>query len=112
MKANQVNINKRETMEKDVQKLVDWLNSSYCKTDNDNKYSFTKGKKYFKILESAQIGTSVSVYGFIDTDGTILKANSSKAPHKTPRGSIYKDNEWNKVCYKYGVAYINGFANY
>ena len=104
--------NKGENMEKDVQRLVDWLNGSYCKTDLDYKYSFSKGKKYFKVLKTAQKGTSQSVYAFINTNGTILKPNSWKAPHKTPRGSIYKDNEWNKVCYKYGVAYINGFANY
>ena len=38
--------NKGENMEKDVQKLVDWLNNNYCKTDLDYKYSFSKGKKY------------------------------------------------------------------
>ena len=37
--------NKGENMEKDVQKLVDWLNNNYCKTDLDYKYSFSKGKK-------------------------------------------------------------------
>ena len=100
-------------MEKDVMKLVDWLNANYCKSDLDDKYILkSKGRKYFKINHKAQKGISESVYAFINTDGTILKPNSWKAPHKTPRGSIYKSEDWSKVCYKYGVAYINGFANY
>lgn len=99
-------------MEQDIKKLIDWLNNNFCKTKTDYKFSFTKGKKYFKILQTYQDGSCRCAYAFIDNKGTILKPNSWNTPHKTPRGSIYKHNDWNKVCYKYGVAYINGFANY
>ena len=99
-------------MNNQLNKLVDWLNNNYCKTDRDYKYMIKVGKKYFKIISKDQIGTSESVYAFIDLDGNILKPNSYKSPHKTPRGSIYKEDDWSKVCYKHGVKYINGFANF
>ena len=32
-------------MEKDVMKLVDWLNANYCKSDLDDKFTLKKGRK-------------------------------------------------------------------
>ena len=40
----------------------------------------------------------------INTDGTILKPNSWKA-HTQARG-FYKEQDWSKVCYKYGESIL------
>ena len=103
---------KEGTMKQEINELVNWLNNNYCKSEIDYKYILKQGKKYFKINQKDQKGISESVYAFIDQEGNILKPNSYKSPHKTPRGSIYKKEDWSNVCYKYGVKYINGFANY
>ena len=91
--------------------LLNWLNNKYGESKG-TIFSSKLGKKYIKVLESHKVGTSVSVYCFIDEQGNILKPNSYKTPHKTPRGTIFKSDDWSKVCYQYGVKYINGFANF
>ena len=110
------NFNKKErekmtetNISEKVNNLVSWLNEKY----GDDKKSFTvkNGKKYFKICDQEN-GTIRSVYCFIDPNGNILKANSWNSPHKTPRGTVLEDTNWNKVCFQFGVKYLNGFANY
>ena len=67
--------------------LVKLRYETYMKTAfpslNIGKVEMVKGRKYTKIIiENA-------VHSFIDnTNGNILKPNSYRAPHKTPRGNI------------------------
>jgi len=101
--------NKMTNINEKTNNLVKWLNDKY----GDEKKSFTLkiGKKYFKICDQEN-GQIRSVYCFVDPQGNILKPNSWNSPHKTPRGTVLSDENWNKICYQFGVKYINGFANY
>jgi len=90
--------------------LINWLNSSFSEGPIKKKFEIVSGRKYIKVISSEQAG-SRSVYCFIDADGNILKPNSWKAPHKTPRGSVFNNKNWNEVCFRYGVKYINGYCN-
>ena len=72
--------------------LVKLRYETYMKTAfpslNIGKVEMVKGRKYTKIIiENA-------VHSFIDnTNGNILKPNSYRAPHKTPRGNIMTDEQ-------------------
>ena len=47
-----------------------------------------KGRKYTKIIVDR------GIHSFIDnTNGNILKPNSYRAPHKTPRGNIMTEED-------------------
>ena len=67
--------------------LVKLRYETYMKTAfpslNIGKVEMVKGRKYTKII------IENGVHSFIDnTNGNILKPNSYRAPHKTPRGNI------------------------
>ena len=72
--------------------LVKLRYETYMKTAfpslNIGKVEMVKGRKYTKIIiENA-------VHSFIDnTNGNILKPNSYRAPHKTPRGNIMTEEQ-------------------
>ena len=87
--------------------FVEWLNKSYG--NKDSSYSFTKGKKYFKIIHDSY--NSKSVFGFINGKGHFLKANSWAIPHPTPRGSIFNKDKWKQNTSAYGFNYLNGWDN-
>ena len=73
--------------------LVKLRYETYMKTAfptlNIGKVEMVKGRKYTKII------IENGVHSFIDnTNGNILKPNSYRAPHKTPRGNIMtKENQ-------------------
>ncbi len=98
-----------ENINQKTNNLVKWLNKKYG--DNEKSFTVKFGKKYFKVCDQIN-GEIRSVYCFIDSNGNILKPNSWNSAHKTPRGTVLNETNWDKVCYQYGVKYINGFANY
>ena len=92
-----------------VNDLVNWLNTKFG--DDVKSFTVKMGKKYFKICDQEN-GRIRSVYCFVDPDGNILKPNSWNSPHKTPRGTVLDNTNWDKVCYRYCVKYINGYSNH
>jgi hypothetical protein len=99
----------QENISEKVSNLVKWLNDKY--SNEIKSFTVKNGKKYFKVC-CQENGTIRSVYCFIDPHGNILKPNSWNSPHKTPRGTVIDNTNWDKVCYQFGVKYINGYANY
>jgi hypothetical protein len=99
-----------------VQKAIELCNSSYddLRKCEKCKSIFDLDNIFLDIYEicDQENGQIRSVYCFVDPQGNILKPNSWNSPHKTPRGTVLNDENWNKVCYQFGVKYINGFANY
>ena len=72
--------------------LVKLRYETYMKTAfptlNIGKVEMVKGRKYTKII------IENGVHSFIDnTNGNILKPNSYRAPHKTPRGNIMTEEQ-------------------
>lgn len=69
------------------------------------KYTVEHGQRYAKVVTND--GSSRSVHSFIDKQtGNILKANSWKAPHPTPRGNIGDDNFGLKNVDHFGARYL------
>ena len=97
-------------LNKKIKELINWLNSNFAEGAIKKKFEIINGRKYIKVITSEESG-SKSVYCFIDAGGNILKPNSWRTPHKTPRGSVFNNKNWNEVCFRYGVKYINGFGN-
>jgi hypothetical protein len=80
-------------------------------------YTVEHGKKYAKIIAThADMTTGApnpssgrSVHSFIDkTNGNVLKANSWKAPHPTPRGNLGDGNYGLSASGVHGANYLRG----
>jgi hypothetical protein len=72
--------------------LVKLRYETYMKTAFPNSdignVEMIKGRKYTKIIVDR------GIHSFIDnTNGNILKPNSYRAPHKTPRGNIMTEED-------------------
>lgn len=67
-----------------------------------NEYTFTKGKKYIKILSHG------SVVAFIDPEGNIYKPASWQAPAKGIRGNLFSE-QGGKEAFNYHHGY--GFVS-
>ena len=72
--------------------LVKLRYKTYMKTAFPNSdignVEMIKGRKYTKIIVDR------GIHSFIDnTNGNILKPNSYRAPHKTPRGNIMTEED-------------------
>lgn len=66
-----------------------------------------KGKKYIKVMGEDVLGSSATVFAFVDmTNGNVLKPASYKAPAKHARGNIYDDSNGLGSMTPYGPAYI------
>jgi hypothetical protein len=69
--------------------------------------SIKPGKKYVKIIVTAQSGMSRSVWAFIDkATGDILKPASWKAPAKHARGNIFDQDNGTRSVTAYGPGYL------
>lgn len=73
---------------------------------NVRQFSYDKGSKYIRIVESLP-GGSRSVYCFLDFEGNIYKSESWKKPAKHIRGRITDPNySIGKALGKYGAIYL------
>lgn len=67
--------------------------------------SIQRNRKYARVVATTRGGQD-SVWGFVDlSNGNILKGESWKKPHPTPRGNIA---EGTKGCSGYGPRYLTG----
>tara|TARA_R110000796_G_scaffold65385_1_gene151021 strand:- start:658 stop:966 length:309 start_codon:yes stop_codon:yes gene_type:complete len=85
MKTNLKLINNVETLISNLKKAhkEQWA-------DFDNDYTYTIGRKFIKIIKNAGTPSrNKSVWGFIQEDGSILKAASWNAPAKHSRGNVH-----------------------
>lgn len=76
---------------------------------NKNKFDFTKGRRYVKVLQIMG-GNQRSVHSFVDmkegaTYGNVLKAAGWNAPAKGARGNIFDKNDGLGRMTMFGPAY-------
>lgn len=95
--------------QQNVNELITWLTE---KRPAIAPYSFTEGKKYFKIIHS-----STSAYCFIAKSdftnkqmgmvkaGHIYKPSGYSTPAKHARGNLLDRDTWDRCFDKYGVVY-------
>lgn len=69
-------------------------------------FSYTRGKKYYKILQKTHgLYSQTYAYAFVDFNGNILKASGYNAPAKGIRGHI--SDPFNNCCFEYSIRYNN-----
>jgi hypothetical protein len=53
-----------------------------------------RGRRYMKIVMIGRNGVGGSIWGFVDSNGDVLKAEGYNKPAKHARGTIYDRNTW------------------
>ena len=90
---------------KRLHKLSDDYYAKHYKNLGPSKFSFAKGSKFWKVVETNDSGHK-RVHSFLDTrNGDVLRAAGWKAPAKHARGNIFTND--------YGMSGVNtSGANY
>lgn len=70
-------------------KAKEWKRNGYTFA-SPPKFTYTEGKKYFKIIENGY-GGGQSVHCFVDFNGNIFKPSGWSAPAKGIRGNIHNE---------------------
>ena len=108
-------IKKPYCSKRDVQRLVDWLNEQF---GGIYKFTWEKGKKYYKIFHDSNVGHSSSVYAFVAKEdlynktlgtvraGAVLRPAGWSKPAKHERAWIFDKETWAGAFSAYGVAYM------
>jgi len=78
------------TIEKSIETLCETLTNQWSAKHGEcaDVLSFSKGRKYFKLIKIDDRNDQRSVYCFIDKEGAVYKPASWKSPAKGARYSI------------------------
>ncbi len=60
----------------------------YACVFNQSKFRYSKGKKYYKIIEQNYLGIDRSVFAFVDYEGNIYKPSNWSKPYPQVRARI------------------------
>lgn len=95
-----------------VQLINDSVRKSYNFAENQDYYknigaSFTRGKKYIKVLVCT--GSGNSVHAFIDSDNNVYKAAGCNAPAKGIRYNLNTDMERLRILLSRDNAYTGSY---
>lgn len=72
-----------------INKYVEILNSK----DSTHNFSYIKGRKYYKIVETNKEGKPTSAHSFVDFSGNLYKAANWNTPAKGIRYNLNTDME-------------------
>jgi len=72
-----------------INKYVEILNSK----SSTHNFSFTKGRKYYKIVEINKDGEPTSAHSFVDFEGNLYKVANWNTPAKGIRYNLNTDME-------------------
>lgn len=92
---------------KPIQQFVDELNAAFpVEGPYSSVFTFTEGKRFYKICHERQQGVGRSAYAFVDkNNGDLYKAASWSAPANYVRGNI-NDESGLAACDRYSVKYL------
>ena len=91
-------------IEQSIEKLCDILTKQWAESrySNTPKLIYSKGKKYYKLIQDDHRNSNRSVYCFIDVAGNVYKASSWTVPAKGIRFHIDQLLETPELCDMFG----------